>query len=574
MMERIMTIKQFFKNNIALFLFLLSFLIVLAMTINANHNLQKTVKLMELSTHEFLLAAAHALSDYVTVEELDRYHTREDAFTEDGDFAPEYRDLKERLVQFAEDYQVLYAYFWRPYGDTEIQYIVDNDYSEEMCTPETFFTNEESGMELVVQEIPITTDLEEYTISWDGLISGLVPMFDADGKLYAAAGVDISDERIISQRNITQQRYLLQIISIFATILTTGAMSLLYRQRNRQLNVFNTNLRQMVDEETKKVLALHETLGRYLSDDIVKDLLDSPDGLSLGGKKQHITVMFTDLRGFTAISERLAEEDAVAMLNHYFGVMVDVIHKYHGTLIELLGDGILAIFGAPVAYENHTENAVACALEMQLAMDDINEWNSENQYPVLEMGVGINAGETIVGNIGSPTSMKYNVIGSTVNLASRVETFSTGGQVLLTESGYKEVKAKLRIQQTLEASLKGVKTPITIYQVTGIDAPYFLQLKKNDAPLTKLPSPAHVFCYRINDKQVESKHLLYYMLSVSASKAVIIARKGEESLDVFEDIKVVNAKGDAVFAKITGKSDKGVILLSFTTDAADFIKHL
>jgi class 3 adenylate cyclase len=544
------------------------------MTISANYNLKKTVKLMELSTHEFLLAAAHGLSEYVSIEELDRYHTGEDVFTWDGDFVPEYRDLKERLVQFAEDYQVLYAYFWRPYGNGEIQYIVDNDYSEDMCTPETFFTNEESGMVLVVQEIPITTNLEEYTISWGGLISGLVPMFDADGKLYCAAGVDISDERILTQRNITQQRYILQIIAIFATILTTGTMSFLYRKRNQQLNVFNTNLRQMVDEETKKVLALHETFGRYLSDEIVKDLLNSPDGLSLGGKKQHITVMFTDLRGFTAISEQLAEEDAVAMLNHYFGVMVDVIHKYHGTLIEFLGDGILAIFGAPIAYENHTENAVACALEMQLAMDEINEWNHENQYPVLEMGVGINAGETIVGNIGSPKSMKYNVIGSTVNLASRVETFSTGGQVLLTESGYKEVKAKLQIQQTLEASLKGVKTPITIYQVTGIEAPYFLELKKDDVHLTKLPEPVRVSCYRINDKQVDAKHLLYYMLSISPSKAVIIARKGEEPLELFENIKVVNAAGDEVFAKITRKSDKGVILLSFTTDAADFIKHL
>jgi class 3 adenylate cyclase len=572
--DGIMTVKQFLKNNIALFLFFFSFVIVLAMTINANINLKKTMTLLEQSTHEFLLSAAHALSDYVTVEELDRYRTVEDIYTEDGEFTPEYRDLKERLAQFAEKYQVLYTYFWRPYGDGELQYIVDNDYSEDICTPETIFPLEEVGMELVVKGVPITTDLEEYTISWDGLISGLAPMFDKDGNLYCAAGVDVSDERIISQRDITQQRYILQVIAIVATILTTGAMFLLYRQRNKQLNVFNANLQQMVEEETKKVLSLHETFGRYLSDDIVKDLLNSPDGLSLGGKKQHITILFTDLRGFTSISEQMGEEDVVTLLNHYFGVMVDLIHKYRGTLIEFLGDGILAIFGAPVTYESHTENAVTCAIEMQIAMDEVNQWNHGNRYPTLEMGVGINSGETIVGNIGSPKSMKYNVIGSTVNLASRVETFSTGGQILLSENSYNAVKEKVHVRHVMRAAPKGVKETVRIYDIDAIGEPHFLRLKKSENPLTRLPAPAPVACCKINDKQVKTKQLIYYMLSLSPAKAVVIPRKGEESLETFENIKVINSAGDEVFAKVTNKSDKGVVLLSFTSNAEDFIKRL
>jgi class 3 adenylate cyclase len=544
---------------------------------------------MELSTHEYLLAAANALSEYVTAEELDKYHrvediltpselekfhARGDVFTGKEEFVPDYKALKDRMAAFAKRYQVLYAYFWRPYQGDHIQYIVDNDYSEDISTTGTTFPLENLSKEIIDGRRPSATHFEEYTMTWEGLLTGLVPMFDRDGNVYCAAGVDISDERLLSQRNATRQRYILQVVAIAATILASGAMFLLYRQKIKQLNVFNTNLQQMVEEETKKVLALNETFGRYLSDEIVKDLLDTPDGLALGGKKQNITIMFTDIRGFTTMSEMMGVEDAVTMLNHYFGVMVDVIHKYRGTVIEFLGDGIFAIFGAPVAYENHIDSAVACAVEMQIAMEEVNEWNLKNRYPILEMGVGINSGESIVGNIGSPKSMKYNVIGSNVNLASRIETFSTGGQVLISEASYNAIKSELHVEQTLEVSPKGVKAPITVYQIGGIGAPYFLEFKDNEIPLTQLAAPVPITCYRIDDKRVEVKQLQYYLLSVSAAKGIVIPGKGEETLEVYENIKVVNTAGDVVLAKIIRKSNEGVIIVRFTTDSGDFIKHL
>jgi class 3 adenylate cyclase len=569
-----MNVKTFFRNNIALLLFFLSSFVILFLSINAHINLQRTVRLMEQSIQEYLLASAHALSDYVSVEELDAYHKKEDVYTAEGGFAPPYRDLKDRLAEFAERYQVLYAYFWRPYGDDQIQYIVDNDYSEDVCTPETFFPLENISKELIAGKKPIATRFDEYTMTWDGLISGLVPVFDRYGNLYCAAGVDISDERILSQRNATRQRYILQVIAVVAIILSSGTMFLLYRQKIRQLNLFNTNLQQMVEEETKKVLALNETFGRYLSDEIVKDLLDTPNGLSLGGRKQDITIIFSDIRGFTTMSEQMGVEDAVTMLNHYFSVMVDVIHKYRGTVIEFLGDGILAIFGAPVAYDNHPDSAVACGLEMQLAMDEVNEWNIKNRYPFLEIGMGINSGETIVGNIGSTKSMKYNVIGNNVNLASRIESFSTGNQTLISENTYRLVKAELQVAQTLEVSVKGLKDPVTVYQIEGIGAPYFLEIKDNEIPLNRLPAPAPVLCYRVDDKRVEIVQMRYYLLSVSVAKAIAIPESGEKTLEVFENIKVVNQAGDEVFAKVIRKLNEGVIGLRFTTNAGDFIKRL
>jgi class 3 adenylate cyclase len=567
-------IWQFLKNNFALLLFLLSSFIVLSLSINANISLGRTVRLMEQSTQEFLLAGAQALSGYVDAGELDAYQTVEDIYTGDGEFTPEYRDLKERLAAFAQRYQVLYAYFWRPYGNDQIQYIVDNDYSEDICTPATFFPLEYLSQELIEDRVSITTHFDEYTISWDGLLSALVPIFDDEGNIVVAAGVDISDERILSQRDAARSRYMLQVAAIAATILASGIMLFLYRQKIQQLNAFNTNLQGMVEEETKKVLALNETFGRYLSDEIVKDLLDTPDGLSLGGRKQNISVLFSDIRGFTSMSEQMDVENAVTMLNHYFSVMVDVIHKYRGTVIEFLGDGILAIFGAPAAYENHPDSAVACALEMQIAMDEVNDWNIKNRYPLMEVGVGINSGESIVGNIGSPKSMKYNVIGSNVNLASRIESFSIGGQILISNNTFGLTKSELRVGQSLEVTPKGLKEPITVYQVDGIGAPYFLELRNNELPLTRLPAPVSITCYRIDDKRVEIIKLHYYLLSVSIAKAVIIPEKGEEALDVFENVKVVNSAGDEVFAKIIRKSSEGVIVVRFTSDAGNFIDHL
>ncbi|MDR3335820.1 MAG: adenylate/guanylate cyclase domain-containing protein [Treponema sp.] len=566
-------IKQFFKDNAVLALFFLSAIGVLMLSINANINLRLTVGIMEQSTQEYLLASSIALSEYVSIEDLDKYHTEEDIRGPDGEFLPEYKALKDRLVEFAEKYGVLYAYFWRPLGDgINAQYIIDNDYSEDMCTPDYVVEIDFLGQS-VMQGKPSATDLEEYTEGFTGLISGVAPIYDAEGNFYCGAGVDISDERIITQRNATQQRYILQTISIIITIITSVTLFMLYMQKIKLLNVFNTHLKEMVEEETQKVLALHETFGRFLSDEIVKDLLESPDGLALGGKKQDISIIIADIRGFSLVSEQMHVEDVVTMLNHYFSVMVDIINKYNGTVIEFLGDGILAIFGAPVAYENHPDNAIACAMEMQIAMEEANRWNVRNNFSELEIGIGINSGETIVGNIGSPKSMKYNVIGNNVNMASRIETYSTGSQVLISGSTLNAVKAELHVVQTMEVFPKGAKTAIQVYQIDSIGAPYNIELKSIDKSFTKLEEPLPIDCYWINEKHVAQDHYQYYMISVSEDKAIIIAGKDEPLLEIYENIRLVNPKGFEVFAKVIRKPNEGIVIVRFTSSAKDFVDN-
>ncbi|MCP4701790.1 MAG: adenylate/guanylate cyclase domain-containing response regulator [Gammaproteobacteria bacterium] len=230
---------------------------------------------------------------------------------------------------------------------------------------------------------------------------------------------------------------------------------------------------------------IRDTFGRYLSDDIVNTILESPDGLALGGEKRTLTIMMTDLRGFTAISERLPAESVVGIINIYLEAMTEVIFKYQGTIDEFIGDAILAIFGAPIQRKDDAQRAVACALEMQLAMKEVNKRNREKGYPEVTMGIGINTGELVVGNIGSSKRTKYGVVGSDVNLTSRIESYTAGEQIFISESTLEACGPVLRIDDQIKVQPKGVKKPITISEVSGISNGFniFLPEKEIVEPL-------------------------------------------------------------------------------------------
>ena len=163
-------------------------------------------------------------------------------------------------------------------------------------------------------------------------------------------------------------------------------------------------------------------------------LLASPEKLQLGGEKRQVTILMSDLRGFTSVAERLAPEQVVTIINRYLGTMVDVILQYQGTINEFIGDAILVLFGAPICLEDHAQRAVACAMAMQLAMASVNAQNRDEGLPEVEMGIGMHTGEVVVGNIGSHKRTKYGVVGSPVNLTSRIESYTIGGQVLISET--------------------------------------------------------------------------------------------------------------------------------------------
>lgn len=216
---------------------------------------------------------------------------------------------------------------------------------------------------------------------------------------------------------------------------------------------------------------IQNAFGQYVNHEIVDLILKNPDSF-LGGENRLMTIMMTDLRGFTAISETLPAKDVLKIVNIYLETMTDVVMKFNGTIIEFIGDAILAVFGAPILREDDAQRAVACAIEMQNAMAHVNARCRELGYPEVEQGIGLNTGESVVGSIGSDKRTKYGLVGRNVNLTSRIESYSIGGQILISEETAKACGSILKIHNTLEVMPKGVKNPISLFDITGIEGKY------------------------------------------------------------------------------------------------------
>jgi PAS domain S-box-containing protein len=247
-------------------------------------------------------------------------------------------------------------------------------------------------------------------------------------------------------------------------------------------------LQRLAEQVELRNRFIRETFGRYLTDEVVDAVLESPTGLQMGGEKRKITMLMADLRGFTSLSERLPPERVVAMVNRYLSAMVSVVKRYNGTIDDFIGDAIFVLFGAPVWKEDDAERAVACAIAMQLAMDGINEQNRQEDLPEIEMGIGVHTGQVIVGNIGSPERMKYDVMGSQVNLTARIQSCTTGGQILISETTRQEVGRILKIGRQMEVKAKGVEHPVTLFEALGISGSHKLLLPDASEELVPLNS--------------------------------------------------------------------------------------
>ena len=236
------------------------------------------------------------------------------------------------------------------------------------------------------------------------------------------------------------------------------------------------------------------------------------------------------------------------MLNHYLGEMTEVIQKWNGTIIEFIGDGILAIFGAPLPSDCHAADAVASAVEMQSRMDAINEWNTTRGYPVLEMGIGLNTGEVIVGNIGSEKRTKYGVVGSHVNLAGRIESYTVGGQILVSPLTRKLVLEPLEIAQEQEVFPKGVKEPIVLTHITGIGGKYGLSCGHKEVTLVPLENPRKVEFFVIRDKHRDLESKIGHLVALSKTEALM-----ETDAKIAEYDNLQLEVGGKLFCKVLSK---------------------
>jgi len=227
-------------------------------------------------------------------------------------------------------------------------------------------------------------------------------------------------------------------------------------------------IRRLNDELQRRNQFIRRTFGRYLSDEVVASLLSTPEGTRLGGEKRTVTLLMSDLRGFTAAADRLEPEQVVRLLNNYLGAMAEVITRFQGTIDEFIGDGILALFGAPLDREDDAERAAACAVAMQLAMAEVNDTNRRGGLPEVQMGVAVHTGEVIVGNIGSQTRAKYGVVGTNVNLTARIESFTLPGQVLVSQSTVDSAGDTLLLGESRTFQAKGFKDPVAAYELKGV----------------------------------------------------------------------------------------------------------
>lgn len=212
---------------------------------------------------------------------------------------------------------------------------------------------------------------------------------------------------------------------------------------------------------------IKNAMGKYISENVMENVVKNIDEVTLGGKRANVTVLFADIRGFTSMSEKLTAEEVSIILNEYFAQIEPIITKYNGVINKFIGDAVMAIFGEPIQDKNHAVNAVKCAYEMLLQVQKLqSKWADEGK-PKIEIGIGINTGEAFVGNIGTENRLEYTVIGDMVNLASRIESFNKVYKTsfLISESTYQKVRNIADVIKISEVSIRGKAKKTNIYEI-------------------------------------------------------------------------------------------------------------
>jgi adenylate cyclase len=239
-------------------------------------------------------------------------------------------------------------------------------------------------------------------------------------------------------------------------------------------------------EEIERII---DTVGRTLNSRLLptdrsrlhQALMKSLDETPKGGYRpqyKQVTILLSDLRGFTAITERYPPETIINVLNLYFCRMCEIIFRFGGSIDKFMGDSIMALFGLTEQKSDDLERAIACAVEMQLAMLDINTENSKHGYPRLFMGIGINSGEVVAGHLGSELHHEYTVIGDEVNLASRIEAYSLRGQILLSERSREMAMSFIETSPPNRVMVKGKHVPVSLYELLATRRPRYLEVPR------------------------------------------------------------------------------------------------
>jgi class 3 adenylate cyclase len=321
------------------------------------------------------------------------------------------------------------------------------------------------------------------------------------------------------------------------------------------------DIQRLADDLELRNRFIRRLFGRYLSEQVVSDLLASPEGPRLGGEQRKVTLLMSDLRGFTPLTEGLAPEQVLRLLNSYLAAMADVILAHQGTIDEFVGDAILAIFGAPLARPDDARRAVACAIAMQVALVELNRANAAEGLPRLEMGIGVHTGEVIVGNVGSEKRTKYGVVGSAVNHAGRIESFTVGGQVLISEATLREAGEDVRVGARLVVDAKGTREPIVVLDLRGLGG---AALPESSEEAVALPEAIAALCHLVVGKRVGDEAFGARFVELSVRGGTLLAPRRLRPLSNLKlEVRPPGHETIQIYAKVVSVAEDGSVAVRF-----------
>lgn len=236
------------------------------------------------------------------------------------------------------------------------------------------------------------------------------------------------------------------------------------KEQSVQLMIYGKDLArsyQLIKEEEQ----LRNMLGRYVGNTLVEMLITSKEKLFIENERREVTILFADIRQFSSFSEKMSAEDIVVMLNQFFGTMVDIVFKNKGILDKFIGDALMAVFGIIESDSSGAYEAVNAALEMQEAIDKLMDERRQAGEEVFDVGIGVNTGHAIFGNVGSQNRLDYTVIGDSVNIAARLEKIAKGGEIVIGEETHRKILGKFGMNERGGIEIKNKKEPIFCYDI-------------------------------------------------------------------------------------------------------------
>jgi class 3 adenylate cyclase len=331
-------------------------------------------------------------------------------------------------------------------------------------------------------------------------------------------------------------------------------------------------IRRLADDLEVRNQFIRRLFGRYLSEEVVTGLLASPEGPELGGEHRKVTLLMSDLRGFTPLTESLTPEQVLRLLNSYLAAMADVILAHQGTIDEFVGDGILAIFGAPLARPDDARRAVSCAVDMQAALVELNARNEVEGLPRLEMGVAVHTGEVIVGNVGSERRTKYGVVGNAVNHAGRIESFTVGGQVLISDATLAEAGESVGVGARLAVDAKGTREPIVVYDLRSVGEKSLPDAAEEAVPL---PDPIRALCHVVEGTRVEAEAFGAEVIELSSHGATVLSPRRLRPLSNLKlELRPAGREPVEIYAKVVSVAPGGSVTVRFTSLPAEIDRWL